>query len=99
MKLKNKLQSLATLYRVDDGKNFQLNKFDPGDTAGFPEEIKSEAEQLLQHSTQQLAVDIDLKDSIRVAGMPTPNGTRAFADRPNEPDDIPVMRVCDTPSM
>src|SRR5438552_9764204 len=35
-------------------------------------------------------VAVTLKDSIRVAGMPTPNGTRAFADRPNEPEDSPV---------
>jgi aspartyl-tRNA(Asn)/glutamyl-tRNA(Gln) amidotransferase subunit A len=35
-------------------------------------------------------VPITLKDSVRVAGMPTPNGTRAFADRPHEPEDSPV---------
>src|SRR5947207_874787 len=35
-------------------------------------------------------VAVTLKDSIRVAGMPTPNGTRAFEDRPNEPEDSPV---------
>jgi PPK2 family polyphosphate:nucleotide phosphotransferase len=55
MKLEKKLRSLATLYRVDRGKQFQLRNFDPGDTAGLSEEIKGEAGQLLQHSTQQLA--------------------------------------------
>jgi Asp-tRNA(Asn)/Glu-tRNA(Gln) amidotransferase A subunit family amidase len=35
-------------------------------------------------------VGVTLKDSVRVAGMPTPNGTRAFADRPHEPRDSPV---------
>jgi PPK2 family polyphosphate:nucleotide phosphotransferase len=55
MKLKNKLRSLATLYRIDDGKDFDLRKFDPGDTAGFAKEFKTEAEELLQHLTQQLA--------------------------------------------
>jgi PPK2 family polyphosphate:nucleotide phosphotransferase len=55
MKLEKKLRSLATLYRVDRGKQFQLRNFDPGDTAGLSEEIKGEAGQLLRHSTQQLA--------------------------------------------
>jgi PPK2 family polyphosphate:nucleotide phosphotransferase len=54
MKLKSKLRSLATLYRVDHGKQFELRKFDPADTAGLAE-IKGEAEQLLQHSTERLA--------------------------------------------
>ncbi len=35
-------------------------------------------------------IGVTLKDSIRVAGMPTPNGTRAFASRPHEPQDSPV---------
>jgi Asp-tRNA(Asn)/Glu-tRNA(Gln) amidotransferase A subunit family amidase len=35
-------------------------------------------------------VPVTLKDSVRVAGMPTPNGTRALADRPYEPEDSPV---------
>lgn len=30
---KKKLRSLATLYRVDHGSQFQLRKFNPGDTA------------------------------------------------------------------
>ena len=55
MKLKNKLRSLATLYRIEDGKNFDLRKFDPGDTAGFAKEFKGEAEELVQHSTLQLS--------------------------------------------
>src|SRR6266487_3739014 len=55
MKLKNKLRSLATLYRVEDGKAFDLGKCDPADTAGLPKEFKSEAVQLVQHSTEQLS--------------------------------------------
>ena len=55
MKQEKKLRSLATLYRVDHGKQFQLRDFDPGDTAGLSDEIKGESEQLLQRSTQQLA--------------------------------------------
>jgi len=35
-------------------------------------------------------VPVTLKDSVRASGMPTPNGTRAFADRPHEPQDSPV---------
>ena len=55
MKMKNKLRSLATRYRVEDGTGFDLRKFDPADTAGFPKDVKSEAKQLLEHSTEQLA--------------------------------------------
>jgi PPK2 family polyphosphate:nucleotide phosphotransferase len=55
MKLKTKLRSLATLYRVEDGKGFSLRKCDPGDTAGFSKDAKGEAEELLRHSTEQLA--------------------------------------------
>lgn len=35
-------------------------------------------------------VPVTLKDSIRAAGMPSPNGTRALADHPDEPQDSPV---------
>jgi PPK2 family polyphosphate:nucleotide phosphotransferase len=55
MKQEKKLRSLATLYRIDDGKKFRLRDFDPGDTAGLPKEFKAESEQLLQRSTQLLA--------------------------------------------
>ncbi len=55
MKLEKKLRSLATLYRVDEGKKFRLKDFDPGDTAGLPKEFKKESDVLLQRSTQQLA--------------------------------------------
>jgi PPK2 family polyphosphate:nucleotide phosphotransferase len=55
MKQEKKLRSLATRYRVDHGKQFQLRDFDPRDTAGLSEEIKGESGQLLQRSTQQLA--------------------------------------------
>lgn len=55
MKQEKKLRSLATLYRIDHGKKFRLHDFDPSDTAGLSKEFKEESEQLLQHSTQQLA--------------------------------------------
>lgn len=35
-------------------------------------------------------VPVTLKDSIRAAGMPSPNGTRAMAGRPDEPHDSPI---------
>jgi PPK2 family polyphosphate:nucleotide phosphotransferase len=55
MKQMNKLKSLATLYRVDHGKQFKLKDFDPGDTAGLSDEFKGESEVLLQQFTLQLA--------------------------------------------
>jgi PPK2 family polyphosphate:nucleotide phosphotransferase len=61
MKLDKKLRSLATLYRVDHGKQFDLRKFDPADMAGFSAELKNGSDELLQHSTQQLA---DLQDKL-----------------------------------
>jgi PPK2 family polyphosphate:nucleotide phosphotransferase len=61
MKQEKKLRSLATLYRVDDGKKFRLRDYDPGDTAGLPKEFKEESEQLLQRSTQLLA---ELQDQL-----------------------------------
>jgi PPK2 family polyphosphate:nucleotide phosphotransferase len=61
MKRAKKLRSLATLYRINHGKNFRLRDFDPGDTAGLSEEIKEESELLLQHSTEQLA---ELQDKL-----------------------------------
>ncbi|HVJ05125.1 MAG TPA: polyphosphate kinase 2 family protein [Candidatus Saccharimonadales bacterium] len=55
MKQEKKLDSLATRYRVDDGRKFRLSDFDPGDTAGLSKEFKDESEELLQRSTQLLA--------------------------------------------
>ncbi len=54
-KLEKKLRSLATLFRVDNGKNVRLKDFDPGDTGGLAKEFKKESDDLLQHSKQQLA--------------------------------------------
>jgi PPK2 family polyphosphate:nucleotide phosphotransferase len=61
MKQEKKLRSLATKYRIDHGKKFELRNFDPGDTAGLPKEFKEEAGQLLQRSTELLA---DLQDKL-----------------------------------
>jgi aspartyl-tRNA(Asn)/glutamyl-tRNA(Gln) amidotransferase subunit A len=52
-----------------------------------------DAERRWHRRTPRGALDgvaVTLKDSVRVAGMPTPNGTRALADRPYEPQDSPV---------
>jgi PPK2 family polyphosphate:nucleotide phosphotransferase len=61
MKEEKRLRSLATLYRIDQGKKFHLKDFDPGDTAGLAKELKADSKQLLQHSTEQLA---DLQDKL-----------------------------------
>jgi PPK2 family polyphosphate:nucleotide phosphotransferase len=61
MKQEKKLHSLATMYRVDNGKKFALKDFDPADTAGLPKEFKAESEQLLQRSKELLA---DLQDKL-----------------------------------
>ncbi len=55
MKHEKILHSLATRYRIDQGKKFRLKDFDPGDTGGLSKKSKEESEQLLQHSTQLLA--------------------------------------------
>ncbi len=55
MKQEKKLRSLATLYRVDEGKKFRLKDFDPDDTAGLPKEFKEESGELLQRSKELLA--------------------------------------------
>jgi len=61
MKQEKKLRSLATRYRIDQGKKFRLQNFDPSDTAGLPKEFKEESEQLLQRSTELLA---ELQDKL-----------------------------------
>jgi len=61
MKQEKKLRSLATKYRIDNGKKFSLRDFDPGDTAGLPKEFKDESKELLQRSTELLA---DLQDKL-----------------------------------
>jgi len=55
------LRSLATRYRIDEGKKFRLRDFDPGDTAGLPKEFKEDSKQLLQRSTELLA---ELQDKL-----------------------------------
>jgi PPK2 family polyphosphate:nucleotide phosphotransferase len=61
MKDKNALRSLATRYRVNQGRHFLLRQFNPGDTAGLDDELKEESTQLLQRSTEQLA---ELQDKL-----------------------------------
>jgi len=61
MKHEKKLHSLATLYRIDHGKNFRLKDIDPADTGGLSKESKEESDLLLLHSTQQLA---ELQDKL-----------------------------------
>jgi PPK2 family polyphosphate:nucleotide phosphotransferase len=61
MKQEKKLRSLATRYRIDQGKKFSLQEFDPGDTAGLAKEFKDDSKQLLQRSTELLT---DLQDKL-----------------------------------
>jgi PPK2 family polyphosphate:nucleotide phosphotransferase len=61
MKHDKRLRSLATRYRVDSGKGFALDKFDPDDTAGLSDDSKDGCDELLQRSTQKLA---DLQDKL-----------------------------------
>ncbi len=61
MKIEKKLQSLATRYRIDNGRKFRLRDFNPGDTAGFAEDFKEESGALLQGSTAQLS---ELQDKL-----------------------------------
>jgi PPK2 family polyphosphate:nucleotide phosphotransferase len=61
MKHDKRLRSLATLYRVDRGKKFRLQDYNPGDTNGLEKELKEEAAALLQNSTQRLA---ELQDKL-----------------------------------
>jgi PPK2 family polyphosphate:nucleotide phosphotransferase len=61
MKQEKMLRSLATRYRIDEGKKFRLRDFDPGDTAGLPKEYKEDSKELLQRSTEQLA---ELQDKL-----------------------------------
>jgi PPK2 family polyphosphate:nucleotide phosphotransferase len=46
---------LAARYRVDKGKSFRLKDFRPGDTAGFDEDFKDEANDVLQRGVERLA--------------------------------------------
>jgi PPK2 family polyphosphate:nucleotide phosphotransferase len=46
---------LAARYRVDKGKGFRLKHCDPGDTAGFRDDFKDEAEDLLQRGVGRMA--------------------------------------------
>ena len=48
-------QRLADKYRVDKGKGFRLKHFDPGDTAGFGDDFKDEAKQILQLGVERLS--------------------------------------------
>jgi len=61
MKKEKTLRSLATLYRIDQGKKFHLSDFDPNDTAGLAKQFKDESVQLLEHSIPQLA---ELQDKL-----------------------------------
>ncbi|MEO6026997.1 MAG: polyphosphate kinase 2 family protein, partial [Candidatus Binatia bacterium] len=46
---------LADKYRVDKGKGFRLKHFDPGDTAGYGDDFKDEATQILQLGVERLS--------------------------------------------
>jgi PPK2 family polyphosphate:nucleotide phosphotransferase len=57
MRVKNekRIKELAECYVVDGGKQFKLKHHDPADTNGLGSEFKSQAQNLLQQSTQMLA--------------------------------------------
>ena len=48
-------------YRVTSGKGFRLKHFDPADTAGFDEDFKDEAKEILQLGVQRLS---ELQDKL-----------------------------------
>ena len=50
-----RIRSLATRYRVDNGRHFRLKDFDSDDTGGLGTHFKDEAIALLQRSTQRMA--------------------------------------------
>ena len=59
MKDEKRIEELAKKYVVDSGKHFKLKKHDPGDTSGLDAEFKTQAQDLLQRSTQLLAEQQD----------------------------------------
>ncbi|MGO4214291.1 hypothetical protein AB4043_26170, partial [Terriglobus sp. YAF25] len=58
MKTKEVIESsrkLAKRFRVMNGKNFKLSKYDPGETLGFGSEDKPLAKEALENGIQALA--------------------------------------------
>jgi hypothetical protein len=55
----DRIQKYVGPYRVTDGKGFQLDNFDPGDTRGLVLD-KGEAAELLQRGTEWLAEEQDM---------------------------------------
>jgi len=54
-KLNGKLSDVASRYRVDKGKRFQLKDVDPGDTGGFDSEFKEESAEILREGVAKLS--------------------------------------------
>jgi PPK2 family polyphosphate:nucleotide phosphotransferase len=54
-------RKLAKPFRVTDGKNFKLRKYDPRDTLGFDSEDKPRAKEALENGVQALA---ELQDKL-----------------------------------
>jgi PPK2 family polyphosphate:nucleotide phosphotransferase len=50
---------LVSRYRVTSGKGFRLKDFDPADTDGLPENLKSESEEMLEAGVGWLAQEQD----------------------------------------
>ena len=50
-----RLLKISEQYRISKGDKFRLKDIDPSDTAGLKSEGKKEAQELLEHSIQQLA--------------------------------------------
>jgi PPK2 family polyphosphate:nucleotide phosphotransferase len=55
VKDEKRIKELAECYVVDGGKDFKLKHHDPTDTNGLGSEFKSQAQNLLQQSTQMMA--------------------------------------------
>src|SRR5262245_7295934 len=54
----DRIQKYVQPYRISDGRDFKLRKFDPSDTCGLKLD-KGEASELLQQGTQWLAQEQD----------------------------------------
>ena len=50
-----KIEKLLKRYRVDEGKQFRLNDYDPADTHGLKSELKPQARQWLAHGVEEMS--------------------------------------------
>jgi len=50
-----KIEKMLRRYRVEEGKNFRLKDYDPGDTHGLEGEFKPQAKELLTNGVEELS--------------------------------------------